>query len=202
LIASTAGLLKEPLQKLSIDAYSVSIVRRKARGLGLPLTDSSSRVGTLLAALGIDAESLSLFLEWALAEHLVHEVAHHKQIDANFFSRPDSLRAFRNLLFVRTGREWSTHDLNALYDRVQGEQTKHFRQPIKYEEYLKLLWQVPLRCARCQREPPAVKLHVDHIVPASLGGKSERGNLQFLCSQHNLEKSNKREVTERWLDLQ
>ena len=46
-----------------------------------------------------------------------------------------------------------------------------------------------------------VILHVDHIVPASRGGTSTRPNLQFLCAEHNLRKSNKREVSGPWLDL-
>lgn len=38
-----------------------------------------------------------------------------------------------------------------------------------------------------------VKLHVDHIIPVSKGGKTEWGNLRTLCDRCNLGKSNKDE---------
>jgi 5-methylcytosine-specific restriction endonuclease McrA len=160
------------------------------------------RIALLLESLGIDTPSFQRFVAWALAEHLVSTLSHDAQIESTFFSRPDALRSFRELLRRRTGRSWSHHDLEALFDRVKLERTQHTRQPIPYAEYLKLLWQVPLECAYCHRRPPDVKLHIDHIVPASRGGSSQRPNLQFLCTTDNLRKSNKREVTPPWLNLE
>jgi len=43
-------------------------------------------------------------------------------------------------------------------------------------------------CGRSQRD--GVKLHVDHIVPVSAGGSNDRENLQALCEDCNLGKSN------------
>jgi 5-methylcytosine-specific restriction endonuclease McrA len=120
---------------------------------------------------------------------------------ADFFARPDSLKQFRDYLSWRTSRQWSIEDLDALFARVKLDSQRHYREPVPYGEYLKLLWQAPLECARCKRRPPEVMLHVDHILPASRGGPSKRNNLQFLCSQDNLRKSNKREVGDQWLNL-
>lgn len=48
------------------------------------------------------------------------------------------------------------------------------------------------RCVRCGRgREDGVKLHVDHIVPVSRGGKSTMDNLQTLCEDCNLGKGNK-----------
>lgn len=170
-------------------------------GRSTSLQEQEKRVGLLLEALGIERKSFLAFLEWALCEHLVAVLARLPGIGHDFFFHPTALRSFRDILRSRTGRAWSDGDLTSLFDRVKAERTQHFREPIPYEEYLKLLWQVPLVCVRCGRRPPEVKLHVDHVVPASRGGKSKRANLQFLCERDNLRKSNRREVEAAWLDL-
>jgi 5-methylcytosine-specific restriction endonuclease McrA len=161
-----------------------------------------SAINTLLESLGISPESFNRFVGWALAEHLVVALASNPEVAAEgFFSQPDALKRFRTILRSRTKRIWSDVDLDALFQRVKDHLTKHYRAPIEYGEYLKLLWQVPLQCVACGRAPPEVVLHVDHVVPASRGGSSKRPNLQFLCADCNLRKSNKREVKDLWLDL-
>jgi 5-methylcytosine-specific restriction endonuclease McrA len=77
--------------------------------------------------------------------------------------------------------------------------SKHHRQPIKAEDLLRLLWNSPHVCANCGRRPPEVKLHIDHVFPASRGGSSRFENLQLLCADCNLRKSNKIEVKGLWL---
>ena len=48
------------------------------------------------------------------------------------------------------------------------------------------------KCVRCGRgREDGVKLHVDHIVPVSRGGKSTMDNLQTLCEDCNCGKGNK-----------
>lgn len=156
----------------------------------------------LLNAVGISPASFDRFVSWALAEHLVSALASEpKFANSDFFSRPDALKQFRNGLKERTKRSWSEHDINALFHRVKEQLTDHYRDPIEYGDYLKLLWQVPLQCTICKKSPPEVELHIDHIVPASKGGGSKRSNLQFLCAHHNLKKSNNREASNLWLNL-
>lgn len=46
-------------------------------------------------------------------------------------------------------------------------------------------------CRFCGARPPAVVLHVDHIVPVSRGGLTEMDNLQTLCASCNLGKGNR-----------
>jgi len=164
-------------------------------------TPTSGRTATLLRAIGIDPQSFEVVLEWAIGEHLVNVLSSIPEIDTTLFTKPDALKRFRTILEQRTKRKWSHHDLSALFDRIKLEKGENFREPISYEEYLRLIWQVPLECASCRRHPPEVVLHVDHIVPASRGGSSRRVNLQFLCAMHNLKKGAKREVSRPWLDL-
>ena len=48
------------------------------------------------------------------------------------------------------------------------------------------------RCQICGRTAQdGVKLHVDHIIPVSKGGKTEMGNLRTLCSDCNVGKKDK-----------
>ena len=50
------------------------------------------------------------------------------------------------------------------------------------------------RCVKCGASPalnPGTHLHIDHILPWSKGGETEEDNLQTLCSECNLGKSNK-----------
>jgi 5-methylcytosine-specific restriction endonuclease McrA len=166
------------------------------------ITEEFNRLHILLEALGIEASSFLTFAEWALSEQLVEVLANSSEVqEPGFFSKPDALKRFRNLLRDRTGRNWSIDDLNLLFNATKNRLERHFREPLAYGEYLKLLWTSPHYCVKCGNGPPQVKLHVDHIIPASLGGGSSRYNIQFLCQDCNLRKSNKREGGEAWLDL-
>lgn len=157
------------------------------------------RIETLLNCLGIDSSSFENFLEWALSEQLVISVA--KSKSSSELRVSDGLKRFRNDLRTRTGRDWSEHDLVLLYGAVKGRLDQHYRDPIAYSEYLRLLWNEPHECKICRRRPPEIKLHIDHIVPVSLGGKSNGSNIQFLCQDCNQKKSNKLTGGEPWLDL-
>lgn len=58
---------------------------------------------------------------------------------------------------------------------------------------LKVLARDSFRCVYCGKSPSTdigTKLHIDHIVPFSKGGKTELENLQTLCFECNLGKSN------------
>jgi 5-methylcytosine-specific restriction endonuclease McrA len=50
------------------------------------------------------------------------------------------------------------------------------------------------KCVLCGAAPELdsdVRLHVDHIVPRSKGGSNDMSNLQALCAECNLGKSNR-----------
>ena len=46
-------------------------------------------------------------------------------------------------------------------------------------------------CQHCGRKAPDVVLHIDHIIPESKGGLTELDNLQVLCADCNIGKSNR-----------
>jgi hypothetical protein len=47
------------------------------------------------------------------------------------------------------------------------------------------------KCIECGRGKETMPLHIDHILPISQGGTDELSNLQTLCEQCNLAKSNR-----------
>jgi hypothetical protein len=71
--------------------------------------------------------------------------------------------------------------------------TRKPRRSLSWRKRAQVLLRDHSRCRLCGATPasdPAIKLHVDHIVPVSKGGASSLANLQTLCEQCNLGKSN------------
>ncbi len=56
---------------------------------------------------------------------------------------------------------------------------------------MKILQRDGFACRFCGRKAPDVKLHIDHIIPISLGGITEERNLQTLCFDCNMGKKDK-----------
>ena len=58
-------------------------------------------------------------------------------------------------------------------------------------------------CIYCGRSPAedAIKLHIDHVIPLSKGGKSNASNLVTSCQDCNLEKGNKIINSEKILEV-
>lgn len=52
------------------------------------------------------------------------------------------------------------------------------------------------KCVRCGRKFPKSQIDVDHIIPQSLGGSDDLGNLQCLCVHCNRSKGNDISYTE------
>lgn len=88
---------------------------------------------------------------------------------------------------------------NVLYCYTQWKNSARFKTSAAYERSLmtdSLRYDIfkrdNYRCQICGASAnDGVKLHVDHIVPVSKGGKTEPSNLQTLCERCNLGKSNK-----------
>ena len=61
------------------------------------------------------------------------------------------------------------------------------------------------KCCMCGRSPSTtigLELHIDHIIPWSMGGETVIDNLQTLCSDCNLGKSNLSEIEQVKSDCQ
>jgi hypothetical protein len=72
-------------------------------------------------------------------------------------------------------------------------QHKRHRHPISLRDRTNVLKRDGYRCikcAACSKTGKSVRLEVDHIIPVSKGGDNHLENLQTLCSDCNLGKSN------------
>lgn len=171
----------------------------------LSLDQSVTRDFSLLVhALGIDQDDLVDYLNWCLLEHLVATFSSNKEWISKLRVAKDGMAQFREEVERRTRLKWDVENVAKLYDRVLRASEKHYRRPITYEELLRLLINSPLKCANleCSKAPPEVKLHIDHVFPASKGGGSKFENLRFLCQNCNLSKSDKLVRSKRWLSLE
>ncbi len=69
------------------------------------------------------------------------------------------------------------------------------RKPIRPHIPASLRYEVMKRdrgkCQWCSRQAPDVVIHLDHIVPVSKGGETTLENLQLLCAEDNLAKSDR-----------
>jgi len=79
------------------------------------------------------------------------------------------------------------------YHPIQQEDTRN----ISLSARLKVLSRDNFRCVYCGKSPATdlgTKLHIDHIIPFSKGGKTEVNNLQTLCEECNYGKSDKLQI--------
>lgn len=88
------------------------------------------------------------------------------------------------------GTDAKTATNKLLTKKVKIEKTR----TIPLSARLKVFVRDNFRCVFCGRSPATdigIKLHIDHIVPFSEGGKTTLDNLQTLCQECNLGKSNR-----------
>lgn len=94
-------------------------------------------------------------------------------------------------------KTYSFSELLHHYDRaireIQIKQTKEYQRKIMTDSLrYDILKRDSFRCVLCGRNAQdGVKLHVDHIIPVSKGGKKERNNLRTLCEKCNYGKRDK-----------
>lgn len=67
---------------------------------------------------------------------------------------------------------------------------KDRRSKIPQEVKMKLLTEQKMKCAKCGTDISLATVHVDHIIPWDFVGDELEDNLQGLCSDCNLHKSN------------
>ncbi|RYE39404.1 MAG: HNH endonuclease [Sphingobacteriales bacterium] len=96
------------------------------------------------------------------------------------------LPGFNKLDYIYSEKEDATDSLPLKVAATKGKRT------IPLGMRYKVLKKDNFKCVACGRgAADGIKLHIDHKTPFSLGGLTEMKNLQTLCDECNLSKSNK-----------
>ncbi|MEO7044831.1 MAG: HNH endonuclease signature motif containing protein [Ferruginibacter sp.] len=96
------------------------------------------------------------------------------------------LPTYNKLDYIFTGKD---EEITSVPKKLIRNKTKR-AIPLGY--YYKVFKRDAFKCVACGRSAnDGIKLHADHKVPFSLGGLTELNNLQTLCNECNISKSNK-----------
>lgn len=109
----------------------------------------------------------------------------------NFGSWNKTLRAFLKYVGNKNGKI-KTKKINT---RLLNKNLRRFiDKPITKSLRFEILKRDNYKCRICGNSPsvnPEIILHIDHIIPVKKGGRTVYSNLQTLCSECNLGKSDK-----------
>lgn len=138
-----------------------------------------------------DVDLLLETLVWSLEEERIRYLTPPEETLREMKNSRNCKELFWKHVEEMTNRSWTYEEVEKVWDRVSRAYEKFARQPIRFEDALRLYWTTKEECAHCHKKPPEVKLQIDHNIPVSKGGSSGYDNLQFLCGKCNMEKSNK-----------
>ena len=104
----------------------------------------------------------------------------------NHYSRKASYNCYQMKELIRRSKELNT-EREQRQNQIKAERAK-MSDSLRYD----ILKRDNFKCQICgSTAQDGVKLHVDHIIPVSKGGKTVKSNLRTLCDRCNLGKSNK-----------
>lgn len=139
---------------------------------------------------------IPLFLYRIFESYLFKKNKVTPRIDTNFVIRATYVSAKGKNSYQRT-YNYSLVEARRVLDEVhlsiERKKTKEYQRAImsdglRYE----IMHRDGFKCQLCGRSAKdGAILHVDHIVPVSKGGKTEKNNLRILCDQCNLGKRNR-----------
>lgn len=108
----------------------------------------------------------------------------------------DLIRAFDSILRIcikekqlsKAQIEWDGDNIAKFFS---GYIRKHRRGDISKSLRIDILNRDSYTCQTCGAKAPEVRLHIDHRIPRSKGGLTEKSNLWVMCEDCNLGKSDK-----------
>ena len=97
-------------------------------------------------------------------------------------------REIKHILYLDEINNFSDNDNFSNNNYTYNENSRSIPKGLRYD----ILRRDGFKCKICGRSAAdGIKLHVDHIIPFSKGGKTTPSNLRTLCQECNIGKSNK-----------
>lgn len=144
----------------------------------------------------IKGKGLPYFIYRKVEQEIVSDIILHptckpKVLCKSSYTSPKGRNSYRD------SRTFSYSELideyNIVCDKIEKRQSKEFQRKLMTASLrYNILKRDAFKCVLCGRSKlDGVKLHVDHILPVSKGGKTVPSNLRTLCADCNLGKSDK-----------
>jgi len=141
---------------------------------------------SFLSKFDIDQERLFMRVFPVVQEYVIESIRPTEQQLRKWRNAPDGREEFVIYVASKFTVVPSPRVVRILWNIYNGKKQRS-RDKKVIRSYIEL-HRFAVVCKHCGRGTG--KFHVDHIVPLSKGGGDELENLQFLCAQCNLRKSN------------
>lgn len=138
--------------------------------------------------------SYKLYSKWErklIEESILHPVIEPKWECSCYYISPKGKNRYLNK------RQYSLKEMKYYYEMIlekeKQKSTKEYQRKMMTDSLrYDILKRDGFRCVLCGRTVnDGIKLHVDHIIPVSKGGKTVKENLRTLCEECNWGKSDK-----------
>jgi hypothetical protein len=157
-----------------------------------------STIPRLATQLQLDLELFTHEIQWILGEERINRVTPtHKQFQ-DWKKQKDGLNQFWKYANEKLNTELTADEAQDIWDCINLTLNKHQRQAFTFQDYLMIAIKSDQRCEICKKQPPEVKLEIDHILPVSKGGTNTPLNLRFLCQHHNRSRGNRFKWSDVW----
>ena len=186
--------------KISDDPSMFNEIIRRAKANRNLLVDYQSKMDNEIAGLleknQIDNKRISYKKYREIEEKLIDDIVQKPVIEPYIacyaeYSSPKGRNSYQDRKLYNL-EELSVHILNAKKKREQKETKSYQRRIMTDSLRYDIMKRDGFHCVLCGRgAEDGVKLHVDHIIPVSKGGKTTPDNLRTLCERCNLGKRDK-----------
>lgn len=155
---------------------------------GLAIADSFSRIYKSLSESSPKAETIKYRLD-SMSRTLAEN--RYRMEDYQIFRCETYITRVRRLYEEKEKERVESEKAMPEYRRFVTQQRRMMTDSLRYD----VMQRDNFRCRLCGvSADDGARLHVDHIVPVSRGGKTEMSNLRTLCEQCNLGKGAKIEL--------
>ena len=154
-------------------------------------------IDILAHQLRLDVDLLHDELYWALGEEKINRVTPSREEFRAFRRRNDGLSRFWEFANDKLGSTLVAEEVQDIWECIDLTLNAGKRRQFTFQDYLLVAVRSEQQCEICRRQPPDVKLEIDHILPVSKGGSNIGLNLRFLCQHHNRSRGNRF----RWADV-